>query len=121
MITIAPNTFGKLGISSINRKCTGQILGAGAASAHYANGGGHAVDFYSLGGTATTGADANAVKLLQALDPVMPAGASGTGQSNCRAGRGSALTFANARQFSDSCTHVHVEVRPTSTDALRGS
>lgn len=103
---IAHNTLGKIGISSINRKGISHILGAGAASAHYANGGGHAVDFYSLGGTAITGAYANAVKLLQALDPVMPAGASGTGQSNCRTGRGSALTFVNMRQFSDSCTHV---------------
>jgi hypothetical protein len=111
VITIAYNAFGKIGISSINRKCTGQILGAGANSAHYVKGGGHAVDFYSLGGVATNGADANALKLLRALDPVMPKG-SGTGQVDCRAKYGTSTVLAHMVQFDDSCTHVHVQVNP---------
>ncbi|GAA0989981.1 hypothetical protein [Subtercola frigoramans] len=109
VITIAYNTFGRIGISDINRACTGQIEGAGTASAHYINGGGHAVDFYSLGGTATNGADVNAIKLLKALDPVMPKG-SYTGQSECRAAAGDTLTLDNLGQFDDTCTHVHVQV-----------
>ncbi len=52
--------FGRIGISDINRHCTGQIAGAGTESSHWIHGGGQAVDFYSLGGTPTTGADANA-------------------------------------------------------------
>lgn len=117
VITIAYNTFGKLGISSINRKCTGQILGAGTNSAHYVNGGGHAVDFYSLGGTATNGADTNAVKLLRALDPAMPKG-SGVGQVDCRAKFGTSIVLAHMVQFEDFCTHTHVQVSPTNTDPL---
>ena len=117
VITIAHNTFGRIGISDINRACTGQIEGAGTASAHYTNGGGHGVDFYSLGGTATNGADANAIKLLKALDPVKPKG-SHTGQSECRSAAGDVLTLGNLGQFEDTCTHVHVQVDPTSPTPL---
>lgn len=42
--------FDQVGASDINRKCTGQIEGAGIASSHYFNGGGLAVDFYQLNG-----------------------------------------------------------------------
>ena len=42
-------------MSDINRRCTGQIEGAGTDSSHYADGGGHAVDFYLLDGQALTG------------------------------------------------------------------
>lgn len=117
VITIAANTFGSVGISDINRACTGQILGSGLSSPHSANGGGHAVDFYSFDRTPTTGADANALKLLTALSPVMPAG-SGTGQSQCRADAGVSLDVSMT-QFSDSCNHVHVAVDPYSTDPLK--
>jgi len=109
VITVAHQTFGKVGISSINRLCTGERPGAGASSWHVRDGGGHAVDFYSLGGTPTTGADPNAIKLLRILDPLMPAG-SGTGQSDCRATRGTALVLTNMRQFPDTCHHVHIQV-----------
>lgn len=119
VITVAYQTFGKIGISDINRACTGQRPGAGAASAHVVNGGGHAVDFYSLGGVATTGSDANAVKLLKTLDPVMAAD-SGTGQADCRAAAGDSLTLTNiSRQFKDSCNHVHVEVDPMGSEPMK--
>jgi hypothetical protein len=111
IITIAYNTFGKLGISDINRLCTGEIMGAGVSSAHYENGGGHAVDFYSLGGTATTGADANSIKLLKILDPIMSPG-SGAGQGDCRVSAGDSLVLRHIVQFDDSCTHLHINVDP---------
>lgn len=117
VITIAFNTFGKVGISDINRLCTGQILGAGTSSAHYENGGGHAVDFYSLGGKATNGADANAIELLKILDPVMPNG-SGAGQSECRIIAADSVALAHVVQFADSCTHLHINVSPNSANSL---
>nr|WP_181716018.1 hypothetical protein [Cryobacterium sp.]QJS06349.1 hypothetical protein [Cryobacterium sp.] len=117
VITIATNTFGSVGISDINRACTGQVLGSGLTSPHSANGGGHAVDFYSFDRMPTTGADANALKLLKALSPVMPDG-SGTGQSQCRADAGVTLDLSMT-QFSDYCNHVHIAVDPYSTDPLK--
>jgi len=119
VITVAYQTFGKIGISDINRACTGQRPGAGNASAHVMLGGGHAVDFYSLGGIATNGWDANAIKLLKTLDPVMAAG-SGTGQADCRADHGVSLKFANfTQQFPDSCNHVHIEVDPKGNQPMK--
>jgi hypothetical protein len=117
VITIALNTFGKVGISDINRLCTGQILGTGTSSAHYKNGGGHAVDLYSLGGKATNGADANALELLKILDPVMSSG-SGVGQSACRSAAGDSIVLAHLVQFPDSCTHLHINVNPISATPL---
>ena len=117
VITIATNMFQKVGISDINRACTGQMFASGRASAHYANGGGHAVDFYSFNGTPTTGADTNAVKLLKALSPVVADG-SGTGQSDCRADANVSLDLS-MRQFADSCNHVHIQVDPNGTQPMK--
>ncbi|MDY7555303.1 hypothetical protein [Cryobacterium sp. 10C3] len=117
VITIAVNTFGSVGISDINRLCTNQYLG-NTDSSHWANGGGHAVDFYSLDRTPTTGADANAIKLLKTLLPLMPAG-SATGQVQCRAKAGTSLELAGVRQFEDTCNHVHLQVDPAYTGSLK--
>lgn len=119
VIQIAYQTFGKLGISDINRLCFNEHPpGSFMGDAHTANGGGHAVDLYSLGGYATTGADANAVKLIKALDPVMPAGHSGIGQEECRAAAGTSLTLTHMSQFNDACTHLHVQVDPNNPAPL---
>lgn len=117
IITIAVNTFGSVGISDINRLCTGQYLG-NPNSSHWANGGGHAVDFFSLDRTPTTGADANAIKLLNILLPLMPEG-SATGQVQCRSNAGTTLELAGMRQFDDSCNHVHLQVDPAFTGSLK--
>ena len=107
VIAIAWRTFGRIGISDINRRCTGQIAGAGTESSHWINGGGGAVDFYSLGGTATTGADANATRLLAVLDPIVPIGTR-VGQAECRASTGLQLTRLTT--FNDTCNHLHLDV-----------
>jgi hypothetical protein len=104
IITIALNTFGKVGISDLNRKCTGSLLGAGTGSSHWMNGGGNAVDFYSFAGTATTGCDANASQLLAVLDPQVPQG-SRAGQIQCRS-----TTYQHITQFEDSPNHLHFDV-----------
>jgi hypothetical protein len=117
IITIASNTFSSIGISDINRLCTGQYLG-NPNSSHWANGGGHAVDFYAFDRTPTTGADANAIKLLNILAPLMPDG-SATGQSDCRASAGTSIDFAGLNQFADSCNHVHLQVEPAYTGSLK--
>ncbi|AWG02927.1 hypothetical protein DZF92_01590 [Clavibacter michiganensis subsp. insidiosus] len=117
VITVATQTFRSIGISDINRLCSGQRPGAGDASAHVVNGGGHAVDFYAFDGTPTTGADPNAIKLLRALAPVMPDG-SGVGQSDCRASAGTSLDLP-MKQFPDTCNHQHVQVDPWGDEPMK--
>lgn len=107
-MVVALNNFSSVGVSDINRKCTGQSLGAGANSSHNVDGGGHAVDFYSLNGTPITGADADSIKLIGLLDAIMPKG-SRIGQSDCREVAGTTVTPANFSQIVDSCNHLHVD------------
>ena len=104
IITIALNTFGKVGVSDLNRQCTGSLLGAGTGSSHWMNGGGNAVDFFSFDGTATTGCDANALQLLTVLDPQVPQG-SRAGQIQCRS-----TTYQHITQFGDTPNHLHFDV-----------
>lgn len=110
IIVIATRHFDRVGISDINRKCTGSLLGAGINSAHYADGGGHAVDFYSLDGRPITGADGLSIRLIGLLDPLVPDG-SRVGQSDCRAASGVPLALTHFGQIEDDCHHLHVDVR----------
>lgn len=113
VIEIAIQKFGSVTISSLNRRCTGVIAGAGTNSAHYVNGGGHAVDIINLGGVRTDGSDANDIALLQALDPVMSAG-SAVGQVQCRPH----VDLPHLTQFPDTCSHQHIQVDPWSTTPM---
>jgi hypothetical protein len=116
VIVVAYKTFGSIGISDVNRLCTGQRPGAGNLSAHVVNGGGHAVDFYSLSGEAIHGWEPNVVKLLKTVDATLPAG-SGAGQVQCRAQHGSSVSLSHiTRQFDDGCNHQHIEVDPQNPD-----
>ncbi|MFE4949126.1 hypothetical protein ACFQ9V_03375 [Leifsonia sp. NPDC056665] len=103
-ISVALDNFSQVGISDINRKCTGQIEGAGTDSAHYADGGGHAVDFYLLNGSALTGGDSKSLQLIRLLDPLVPKG-SGLGQAECRG----SISVQNFAPFDDTCNHVHID------------
>lgn len=104
IITIALNTFEHVGVSDLNRQCTGSLLGAGTGSSHWMNGGGNAVDFFSFNNTATTGCDANALQLLTVLDPQVPQG-SRAGQIQCRS-----TTYQHITQFGDTPNHLHFDV-----------
>lgn len=117
VITVAVNTFDQVGISSLNRFCTQTIAGIGKASRHWIDGGGHAVDFYGFDGRATTGADANAVRMIAVLDPLMPEG-SEVGQKNCRQAAGTITGTTNMLQIDDGCNHLHVDVDPAATAPL---
>jgi hypothetical protein len=117
IIAIAVRNFDKVGVSDINRKCTGQIEGAGTGSSHYIDGGGHAVDFYILDGKGLDGTDPGTLKLISLLDPVMPVGAH-VGQAQCRAAAGIKLQLTNWTEFDDSCTHMHVDVPVTDAPLL---
>jgi hypothetical protein len=109
VMVIAVRQFDHVGVSSINRKCTGEILGAGALSLHYINGGGHAVDFNNLDGHSLNGADGLSLRLIGLLDPLMPSG-SRIGQSQCRARAGDSLSLQHFGQLLDSCDHLHVDM-----------
>ncbi|MFD1716164.1 hypothetical protein ACFSBZ_16945 [Amnibacterium flavum] len=118
VMVIAVQNFEDVGVSDINRKCTGQLLGAGATSSHNVDGGGKAVDFYRLNGTALTGADTQSVRLITMLEPVMPKG-SRVGQIDCRADRGTTIATTNFTQFEDSCNHLHLDVAYAGDAGLR--
>jgi hypothetical protein len=109
VLVLALQVFDQVGVSDINRKCTGQIEGAGTASSHYFEGGGLAVDFYRLNGQSLTGADGNSIRLISALDPVMPDGAR-VGQVDCRAEAGNTINTSHFTQFDDTCNHLHIDV-----------
>ena len=109
VMVIAVRQFDHVGVSSINRKCTDEILGAGKLSSHYIDGGGHAVDFNTLDGRPLTGADGLSLRLIGLLDPLMPAG-SRVGQAQCRAHDGVSLTLQRFGQLNDFCTHLHVDL-----------
>lgn len=109
IIAIAVRNFDQVGVSDINRKCTGQLEGAGTSSSHYIDGGGHAVDFYLLDNKSLNGSDAGTLKMISLLDPVMPVG-SRVGQASCRASAGVTVNLTNWTEFDDSCTHMHVDV-----------
>ncbi|SDY85985.1 hypothetical protein SAMN05216554_1771 [Herbiconiux ginsengi] len=117
IIAIAVRNFDQVGVSDINRKCTGQIEGAGTSSSHYIDGGGHAVDFYLLNNKSLDGTDAGTLKLISLLDPVMPVG-SHVGQAQCRASAGIKLQLTNWTEFDDACTHMHVDVPVTDAPLL---
>lgn len=109
IVTIAVNNFDKVGVSDINRYCIGSIEGAGTQSAHWLDGGGHAVDFMSLNGKAIDGADADSLKLIRILDPIVPKG-SRIGQKDVRAQNGVSIKTQNFTQFDDTPDHLHVDV-----------
>ncbi len=106
--------FDSVGISDINRKCTGVLVGAGTASAHYINGGGHAVDFWRLNGTNLNGSNAIDIEMLNYIAKFMPTGTR-VGQANCRSSAGKSVNLPGITQFSDTCNHQHVDVGTTNS------
>lgn len=112
IIVLAVRSFETVGISDINRKCTGSLLGAGTGSSHWIQGGGRAVDFYALDGRTLSGADPQSIRLISMLDEVMPAGAR-VGQVRCRADAGISLALRNLREFEDTCNHLHIDLAYT--------
>jgi hypothetical protein len=108
VMVLAVNTFQQVGVSDLNRRCTGETPGAGTASQHWK---GKAVDFYSLNRRSLTGSDELSQQLIHVLDPLVPHG-SGIGQSDCRARAGDPVSgLVNfTSDFPDTCNHQHVQV-----------
>lgn len=108
LIVVAVQSFQQVGVSDLNRRCTGMTPGAGTASAHWK---GKAVDFYAINRQSLTGADALSVQLIHVLDPYAPHGSS-LGQSDCRTrahvSLGVLVNFTS--EFSDTCNHQHIQV-----------
>ena len=112
IMVLAARNFDRVGVSSINRKCTGDLIGGGIQGPHYRDGGGDAVDFYMLDGRNLTGADGLSLRLIGLLDPIVPQGAR-IGQSDCRATEGVRLQLQHFGEFPDTCHHLHVDVART--------
>lgn len=109
VMVVALEKFHSIGVGDINRKCTGQQTGAGTESSHWINGGGDAVDLFSLGGQSLTGADGQSLRLISMLDPIVPKGAR-IGQAECRAATGLAVDTIHFTQYDDTCNHLHIDV-----------
>jgi hypothetical protein len=108
IMVVAVQNFRQVGVSDLNRRCTGATPGAGTASAHWQ---GKAVDFYALNKRSLTGADDLSNQLIHILDPYVPPG-SGLGQSNCRTGANGAVSQLQnfTVEFPDTCDHQHIQV-----------
>lgn len=108
LIGVAVQTFQQVGVSDLNRRCTGATPGAGTASAHWK---GKAVDFYALNRSDLTGANDLSIQLIHVLDPYAPHG-SELGQETCRLSEGDEpndlVNFTG--DFADTCNHLHVQV-----------
>ena len=108
LIVVAVQSFQQVGVSDLNRRCTGMTPGAGTASAHWK---GKAVDFYAINRQSLTGADPLSIQLIRALDPYAPHGSS-AGQSDCRSLAHVTLgPLVNiTSDFPDTCNHQHIQV-----------
>lgn len=108
LIVVAVQSFQQVGVSDLNRRCTGTTPGAGTKSAHWK---GKAVDFYAINRQSLTGADTLSFQLIHALDPYAPHGSS-VGQSDCRtrARVSLGLLLNITSDFPDTCNHQHIQV-----------
>lgn len=115
MIATLGQTY-KLDISSFNRFCTGTLTASGTGSLHYANGGGRAVDFDIINGTAATGARPIDIQFTNQALSLLPASRRvEVGQVQCRQAVGKSITIPSGMtvsQVTDDCTHVHIGVFP---------
>ena len=102
VIVLALGQFDRVGISSLNRSCTGETPGAGRFSLHWQ---GKAVDFYSFNGVATNGRDSSAQTMIALLDRVSNT-QGGIGQVQC----GSTPPLTNTYTFFDACNHLHYQL-----------
>jgi hypothetical protein len=108
LIVVAVQSFQQVGVSDLNRRCTGMTPGAGTASAHWK---GKAVDFYAINRQSLTGADPLSVQLIHVLDPYAPHGST-AGQSDCRSRAHVTLGVLTnfTSDFPDTCNHQHIQV-----------
>lgn len=103
-IALAVQKFESVGVSDLNRHCTGSLEGAGTGSAHYFKGGGYAVDFFSINGGGLGNDGADNLALIDLLSSVAPDGTR-AGQIQCRSGE----TWPHIVQFEDTCNHQHID------------
>jgi hypothetical protein len=113
------NTLGEghtVSISAIQSGGIGHCLDAAGVSQpkadcpddpHY---NGDAVDIYEFDGQPVTGRDVASLAIMKLAFPVLPSG-SGFGQDNCGPEYSTSTSLPNGDiTFSDSCTHLHVQV-----------
>lgn len=94
-------------VTSLNRYCTGEVIGQGTTSYHYRDGGGHAIDIGAVNGVQATGNTAQDRALITAMTSALPAPA-GLGQLQCH---GNMSLPSGWVQFNDTCNHDHFEYR----------
>jgi len=109
LIVLAGQWYSEVRFSDLGRLCVNDCsYGAGVFSMHCKSPD-LAVDFISLDGTPSSGADSRSVDFIRRLASVLPQG-SGIGQSNCRSAAGDPVETPGLRQFPDTCNHLHIEL-----------
>lgn len=99
----------RVNISSLNRKCTGSIAGAGVNSDHYKEGGGHAVDVTAFDGKPVAGGGGDAtLKYLKAASKYLPKGTKYGQVTDC--GSGFKVPEGSSSFTDDPCNHQHIGV-----------
>ncbi|MEO8907408.1 MAG: hypothetical protein ABI310_04950 [Microbacteriaceae bacterium] len=107
ILVLTINQFGSVGISDLNRPCMGSGLNC-SVSSHCVTPT-RAVDFTQIGGQTLDGSNPATIQLLRFLDGIVPPG-SNAGQSECRASAGTSIVLSRMAQFSDSCSHQHLDI-----------
>ncbi|WP_308465870.1 hypothetical protein [Rathayibacter soli] len=107
ILVLTLNHFGSLDISDLGRPCVGEGLNC-SVSAHCTVPI-RAVDFTGIGGQTVNGSNSATIQLLRYLDEIVPPG-SNAGQSECRASAGTSIALSSMAQFSDNCSHQHLDI-----------
>ncbi|TCL80516.1 hypothetical protein EDF31_11234 [Curtobacterium sp. PhB142] len=107
ILVAALNRYGSVQISDMNRPCVGIGTHCTSGSLHCKNPA-VAVDFNAVGGKPLLGSGPQDIEFLTWLNTIMPKG-SQVGQVQCRPN----TPLSNFRQFSDPCSHQHVDLGST--------
>lgn len=115
LIEIACNMFDSVGITDLNRACTGVLPGGSGYSAHWV---GRAIDFSTFNGTPLTGYDEYSIQYIRAIEPLLPDG-SQVGQADARQANGNYFPMRDGiSQIADAWNHLHVDVGRWTTAGL---
>lgn len=96
-------------VSSLNRKCTNSLAGAGVNSSHYKDGGGNAIDVTSFDGKSVAGGSGDGtLQYLRAASKYLPKNTSYGQVPNC--GSGFKVPEGSTSFSGDTCDHQHIHV-----------
>ncbi|WP_158865779.1 hypothetical protein [Leifsonia sp. AG29] len=120
LLVVVIRNYGSVQISDLNRRCANDGVATCASnptSYHcLPSTGTEAVDITYVGGQRTRGNDDASAMLLRFLDSFLPQGSrAGQAANSNGCGNYSMPALLNISRFADYCTHLHVDLGPTTT------